>query len=189
MLNPITHRRVLKKGLPGQAAIVEMGALDRGGTSFNLPMTLQVHVEGITPYEVEDQWMVKAKDTVGLSGTIPVRVDPEDHQKVAIDWDGVRAAYEREKAARQEALASGGTVFSGAGFEQAGAGFDQAEAMQQVELALGQMGIQFQQAPAQPEGEDVVGQLERLAGLRDSGVLSEDEFQDQKRRILGAQEG
>ena len=29
---------------------------------------LQVHVDGMTPYEVEDQWMVKAKDTVGLSG-------------------------------------------------------------------------------------------------------------------------
>lgn len=31
-------------------------------------MTLQVHVEGLTPFEVEDQWMVKAKDTEGLSG-------------------------------------------------------------------------------------------------------------------------
>jgi Short C-terminal domain len=36
-----------------------MGALDRGGTSFNLPMTLQVYVEGMSPYEVRDQWMVK----------------------------------------------------------------------------------------------------------------------------------
>jgi Short C-terminal domain len=179
MLNPITHRRVLKRGLPGQAAIVEMGALDRGGTSFNLPMTLQVHVEGITPYEVEDQWMVKAKDAVGLSGTIPVRVDPEEHQKVAIDWDGVRAAYEQEKAARQEALAAGGTVFGNA----------DAEATKQVELALGQMGSQFQQAPGAGGADDTVGQLERLAALRDSGVLSEDEFQEQKRRILGAQEG
>jgi hypothetical protein len=29
-----------------------MGALDRGGTSFNLPMTLQVYVEGLTPYKL-----------------------------------------------------------------------------------------------------------------------------------------
>jgi Short C-terminal domain len=77
MLNPLTHRKVLRKGVPGRAMIVERGALDRGGTSFNLPMTLQVHVEGRTPYEVEDQWMVKAKDTVALDGWIPVRVDPE----------------------------------------------------------------------------------------------------------------
>ena len=41
MLNPFAHRKILKKGLPGKATIVSMGALDRGGTSFNLPMTLQ----------------------------------------------------------------------------------------------------------------------------------------------------
>ena len=79
MLNPLAHRKILRKGIPGKATIVERAALDRGATSFNLPMTLQVHVEGRTPYEVEDQWMVKAKDTVGLSGSIPVRVDRDDH--------------------------------------------------------------------------------------------------------------
>jgi hypothetical protein len=47
----------------------------------------------MTPYEVEDQWMVKAKDTGGLSGTIPVRVDADDPTKVAIDWDGFFPAY------------------------------------------------------------------------------------------------
>jgi hypothetical protein len=73
MLNPMTHRKILKKGMPGTANVVEMGVMDRGASSFNLPMTLQVHVEGITPYEVEGQWMVKAKDAAGLTGgTIPV---------------------------------------------------------------------------------------------------------------------
>lgn len=107
MLNPFTHRKVLRKGMPGRATIVEIGALDRGASSFNLPMTLQVHVEGITPYEVEGQWMVKVKDTVGLSGSIPVKVDQGDHERVAIDWDAVRAEYEQEKAQRREALAAG----------------------------------------------------------------------------------
>jgi hypothetical protein len=114
MLNPFSQRKILKKGMPGRATIVEMGALDRGGTSFNLPMTLQVHVEGLTPYEVEDQWMVKAKDTVALSGSIPVKVDREHHDRVAIDWDGVRAEYEQHKAERQQALAQGDAFGGGA---------------------------------------------------------------------------
>jgi hypothetical protein len=50
--------------------------------------------------------MVKAKDTVALSGQIPVKVDRDNHEKVAIDRDGVRANYEQEKSARQQALAS-----------------------------------------------------------------------------------
>jgi hypothetical protein len=126
MLNPLTHRKILKKGMPGAATIVEMGALDRGGTSFNLPMTLQVHVEGLTPYEIEDQWMVKAKDTVALSGSIPVKVDRENHEKVAIDWDGVRANYEQEKSARQQALAAQGPVTDPAAASQFG-GFGAAD--------------------------------------------------------------
>jgi hypothetical protein len=39
-------------------------------------------------------------------------------------------------------------------------------------------------APA-PAPVDVADQLRRLADLRDSGVLTEEEFQAQKRRVLG----
>ena len=189
MLNPLAHRKILRKGMPGKATIVEMGALERGGTSFNLPMTLQVHVEGRTPYEVEDQWMVKAKDTIGLSGWIPVRVDRDDPQRVAIDWDGVREGYEQEKAARREALASGGP----AGPE--------ADGIAEAEQALRAMGLDIDLsgaqvtygtpvelsygAPPASGGDDTLSQLERLAALRDAGVLSEDEFAAQKQRILG----
>jgi hypothetical protein len=194
MLNPLTHRKILKKGMPGRATIVEMGALDRGGTSFNLPMTLQVHVEGMTPYEVEDQWMVKAKDAIGLSGSIPVMVDREHHDKVAIDWEGVRAQYEQEKAARQQALASGGiggaTVTIGEGqVIDASANPQLAE---QLSQALGQLGITTEQpaadAGSQPAdaGDDTLSQLERLSALRASGALTEEEFEQQKRRILGS---
>lgn len=75
MLNPLTHPKILKKGLPGTANVVTRGVYSPNASSFNLAMTLQVYVEGITPYEVEDNWMVKAKDTVALGGAMPVRVD------------------------------------------------------------------------------------------------------------------
>ena len=42
-------------------------------------------------------------------------------------------------------------------------------------------------APApQPAGEDRVTQLKELAGLRDQGVLTEQEFAADKARILGS---
>lgn len=40
-------------------------------------------------------------------------------------------------------------------------------------------------AGSQPAAQDRYAQLERLAGLRDSGVLDEAEFQREKQRILG----
>jgi hypothetical protein len=194
MLNPLTHRKVLKKGMPGKATIVERGALDRGGTSFNLPMTLQVFVEGITPYEVEDQWMVKAKDTVALDGSIPIKVDPENHEKVAIDWETLRAEYEQEVAARREALAAGGPA--GAGVTMGTPTVIDANAdpqvMEQVSQMLGQMGINVQGQPtgfasdgAGSDADDQLFQLERLSALRSSGALTDEEFEEQKRRILG----
>jgi hypothetical protein len=39
--------------------------------------------------------------------------------------------------------------------------------------------------PMPPASASTTGELERLAELRNRGVLSEDEFQSQKRKILG----
>jgi hypothetical protein len=64
------------------------------------------------------------------------------------------------------------------------------EAAEQVMQMLGLSGAQvsFEQpaAPAaQPVSDDPIARLERLAALKASGVLTEEEFQQQKRRILG----
>ena len=159
MLNPFTHRKVLEEGAPGRATVVSVGALDRDGTIFNLPMTLHVFVEGTTPYEVSDQWWVKASDAIALEGSIPVRVDREDPEKVAIDWDGLRAQEAREGEARRAQLAAMGP-WSG-----------QAAAPPRDPAAAG--------------GEDIVSRLERLAALHASGALTDAEFTAQKQRVLG----
>ncbi len=220
MLNPMTHRKVLKKGMPGVATVVEMGTMDRGASSFNLPMTLQVQVEGVTPFEVEGQWMVKAKDAVGLTGgTIPVKVDKNDHDKVAIDWDGVRAQYAEHKQARKDALASGGMGAAGGqaasptidlrndpelrakieqvvghkltpgSTETVGQGDPamqaQIMAVVQQHMAEKAAGGGTAAAPAGGGEDDQVAQLERLASLKDSGALSEKEFEREKKKLLG----
>ena len=40
---------------------------------------------------------------------------------------------------------------------------------------------------ADPEEDDYITQLERLAELKDKGILTEEEFQAQKKQILDAQ--
>ena len=39
--------------------------------------------------------------------------------------------------------------------------------------------------PAEPPQDDVVSQLERLAALKDQGILTEEEFAAQKAKLLG----
>ena len=40
--------------------------------------------------------------------------------------------------------------------------------------------------PPAPVGDPRVGEIERLAGLRDSGALTEEEFAAEKARVLGS---
>jgi membrane protease subunit (stomatin/prohibitin family) len=57
------------------------------------------------------------------------------------------------------------------------------EAQQQVQ---GQQVVYAQPQQAAPEPqEDPIAQLERLGALRDQGILTEEEFQAQKAKILG----
>ena len=44
----------------------------------------------------------------------------------------------------------------------------------------------FTPAPAPPSGGDHIAALERLAKLRDSGALTDAEFEQQKAKILGS---
>jgi hypothetical protein len=48
--------------------------------------------------------------------------------------------------------------------------------------------VQYVEAPAAPVGPspDAIEQLKELAGLKDQGILTEEEFAAQKAKILGA---
>ena len=68
------------------------------------------------------------------------------------------------------------------------------QVMEQVGQMLGQMGISLdgQQAtgfasdPSAGGQDDTISQLERLSALRASGALIDEEFEEQKRHILGS---
>ena len=190
VLNPLTHRKILKRGRPGRGTIVSMGALDRGATSFNLPLTLQVFVEGMTPYEVSDQWMVKAKDCIGLTGSIPIKVDADEPERVAIDWELLRAEVARKDEQRRASLAAMGPVGTGGMAAFGGATIQQAptpaiDNRNDPEMENATAAGSPTPAAAAAGGDDMISQLERLSALRASGALTEAEFEAQKARILG----
>jgi hypothetical protein len=146
------RNRILAEGLPGQGVIVAHGTPERGATWFNLDIDMEVHVSGRQPYRVNNQYMVPASATLGTGVTLPVKVDPNDPAKIAIDWDSAEKPPERGEV----------RSIGGAGFTPA-------------------------PVPAAPEGGgDTVAELERLAKLRDSGALTDSEFEQQKAKILGS---
>jgi hypothetical protein len=134
------QQRLLTEGIPAEAVIVAMGTPARGAQRFNLDLDLEVHISGRVPYRVANQYIVPASAPLGPGVRLPVRVDPNDQAKIAIDWRNVVQGPARGEVRP----ASGGA------------------------------------------GADVLTKLERLGELRDSGVLTEAEFQQQKARLLGS---
>jgi hypothetical protein len=142
---------ILANGIAGQGVIVAHGTPERGAQWFNLDIDMEVHVSGRQPYRVSNQYMVPAGATLGQGVSLPIKVDPNDPAKIAIDWDSAQSA-----PARGEVRPVGGSGFAPA------------------------------PAPAPSTGADHLAELERLAKLRDSGALTDAEFEQQKAKILGS---
>jgi hypothetical protein len=142
--------QILAGGIPGQGVVVAHGTPERGAQWFNMDIDLEVHVSGRQPSRVNNMYMVPAGATIGQGVTLPIKVDPNDPSKIAIDWESAQRPPERG-----EVRPVGGSGFT--------------------------------PAPAPTAGsEDHIAELERLAKLRDSGALTDAEFEQQKAKILGS---
>jgi hypothetical protein len=78
------------------------------------------------------------------------------------------------------AAAVGGAVHHHQNKKYSQEAYDQQQAMQSEAYEQ----EQYTPPPAAPE-EDVITQLERLAALKDQGILTEEEFAAQKAKLLG----
>jgi hypothetical protein len=142
---------ILANGIAGQGVIVAHGTPERGAQWFNLDIDMEVHVSGRQSYRVNNQYMVPAGATLGQGVTLPIKVDPNDPAKIAIDWDSAQSAPQRGEV----------RPVGGSGFVPA-------------------------PAPASSGSGDHLAELERLAKLRDSGALTDAEFEQQKAKILSS---
>ncbi len=79
--------RLLAEGMPGTAIVCDMGTPERGATWFNLVLDLEVRPRTREPYRVANEYLVPAAVHLEPGIELPVRIDPEDPSKLAIDWD------------------------------------------------------------------------------------------------------
>lgn len=156
-------------------------------------MQLIVQAEGVAPTAVEFEGLVHRKRWPQPGMMLPVTVDPADPQNVSIEWDEVPDSRDRSRA-NAEAMAAmmrgEGAAVGGLGGAQvinlSGGQLTEEQAAKLRMLGIDPGAVQGAAAPApKPEPDDQLAKLERLGALRASGVLTEDEFQEQKRRLLG----
>ena len=147
------NSELLNNGIEGEGVVIAHGTPARGAQWFNMDIDMEIHLPGKAPYQVNNQYLVPNGANFGPGATLPVRVDPNDPSKIAIDWSTAGTA-----PARGEVRSAGGAAAPSA-------------------------------APAQTPssgGGDSVAELERLAKLKESGALTDAEFEQQKAKILGS---
>ena len=202
----------MKDPVSGQAQVVSSTAHRGDGIWQNCRMQLVVQGEGVPATSAERHELVHHQKWPMPGMTLPVTVDRADPRKFKIEWDEVQDSRDRA-AANADALAAmmrGETppgagpmgAFGGANIQVVNAsGTDPRLLPEEKKAKLRMLGIDpddlaiqqgfgptpAAQAPEADSGDEVDEQLARLAKLgqlRDAGVLTPEEFEQQKRKIL-----
>ena len=178
-------------GVRGTAQVTSCSQYQGRAVYSMCRMQLIVQAEGVAPTAVEFEGLVHRKRWPQPGMVLPVTVDPANPQDASIEWDEVPDSRDRSRA-NAEAMAAmmrgEGTAAGGFGGAQvinlSGGQLTEEQAAKLRMLGIDPGTAQGATAPA-PEPDDQLAKLERLGALRASGVLTEGEFQDQKRRLLG----
>jgi hypothetical protein len=178
----------MKDPVEANAQVVGSTQAPENATSGNVNLTLVVQAEGVPATSVELSCMAPAKKWPFPGQTLPVTVDRADPTRIKIRWDDLPEAADVSKQ-QADALAAqmnqGGGVAPGI----TGAGGDVNQIVQALQQQMPGAQINVEGAGSagvsQDEGEDRVAQIERLARLKESGALSDQEFEREKARILG----
>jgi hypothetical protein len=154
------EREVMEKGTPAKA-VAKGFAEPVPGDRFAMQILLEVHPPSGAPYEVAYVFpttRMKAAITVGME--IPVKVHPEDPQRIAVQWDAQQASI-------------------------AAAGGDYAAVTSGLQSTYGNVADQaMRDAQAKSQADDPAEKLKKLGQMRDSGLITAEEFEAKKKDLL-----
>jgi Short C-terminal domain len=186
----------MKDPVDGTAQVVASTQPPDSATSSNVNLNLVVQAEGIEATSVELSCIAPTKKWPFPGTTLPVTVDRADPERVKVRWDDVP---DHDQTAKQQADALAAQMNHGAGVAPGVTGAGGGDVNQIVEALKqaypdAQVNVQGGDASAlagatgatSGGGHDHVAQLERLAKLKESGALTDAEFEREKAKILGS---
>jgi hypothetical protein len=178
----------MKDPVDGTAQVVGSTQPPDSASSANVNLNLVVQADGVPATSVEHTCMAPTKKWPYPGETLPVTFDRADPTRLKVRWDDVP---ESGDVARQQAEALAAQLNQGGGQVVSGGGADVSGIVEALQEAMpgAQINVEGASVDGAPGGsgggEDHIAQLERLAKLRDSGALTEQEFEREKARILG----
>lgn len=166
----------IKDGVAAQATVVDMSNPRRGDDAalidiqvsarIHVRFRLRVEIPGQAPYEVRYGCQVKPKKMPHVGAVLPVTVSRDDPNKLRIEWDDAPDAVRSPNGLRFKSpiVIERSTI--------------------EVDIEPAAF-VPASTAPAPAAGDPVIVALERLAALRGTGALTQQEFDAQKARTLG----
>lgn len=180
----------MKDPVDGIAQVVGGTAPPDSATSGNVRLNLVVQAEGMEAVSIEHSCIAPVKKWPFPGSALPVTFDRADPDRLKIRWDeipdhGEVSAQQAEQLAQMLNQGGGqaGSVVQGGDVSDVVAALQQQFPGAQIQVD-GQGG--GSRTPQASQGsDDRVEQLERLAKLKETGALTDAEFEREKARILG----
>lgn len=190
-------KRRIKNGVAGTAQVVGSSHYSGRGVYENCQLQLVVQAEGIPAYSTTHTQLCPGRKWPHAGTVLPVTISRSDPHKLRIDFDQVPEAHDQLAAAAeaQAAMLRGETPVGGSvtpnvqfvGGSPADLDPDKrAKLEHMLGIDLDGDGVVGAGQPVAAGGDDRVARLERLAALRQSGALTDAEFEAEKARILGS---
>ncbi len=178
----------MKDPVDGVAQVVGSTQPPDSATSGNVNLTLVVQAEGVVATTIDHSCLAPTKKWPYPGEMLPVTFDRTDPDRLKVRWDDVPNSADVSKQ-QAEALAAqlnqgggGSVVSSGGNVNEIVEALQQAMPGAQIQVGDGQVAAG---AGTDPGDDDRLAELERLAKLKESGALTEEEFEREKARILG----
>lgn len=166
---------ILKDGTPAKA-VVKSFAMPSTTEKFAMQIDLEIHPPSGAAYLITYTYPTarqKAAMSVGME--IPVKVDPADPSRVAVQWDALKGSI--AAAGGDMAAVMGGLQSTYSGTADA--------AMRQAMAGVGDVPTTMPMpAAAAPAADGPAEKLEKLAKLRDAGVITAEDFETKKAELL-----
>lgn len=193
----------IENGARGTAQVVSCSGYHGRAVWQSCSLQLVVQAEGVvSPTAVEIHTLVHRDRWPTPGMTLPVTIDPANPQNVRIEWDEVQSSTDRSRMTAEALAATMRGEGAGISAQVPGgatvinlSGQDLSELSEEKKAKLRMLGIDPNglaaaqgTAAASPTAsggdQDRVARLERLAKLRESGALTDAEFEAEKKKVL-----
>ena len=181
----------MKDPVEGTAQIVSCTGYHEG-VMANCRMQLVVQAEGVEATAVEHSALLHNRRWPRPGMTLPATVDRADPTNFKVDFKAIPDSREQAQGSAESIAAAMRGEGGGAGMGAGGAqvinlsGGDLSNLTDEQRQKLAALGIPVPGGEGGGGGDDDdLDKLQKLADLRDRGALTDEEFEDEKKKLLG----